>query len=140
MERNSDCRIRIVGRAGMVLLLLCAAGCVGPSHTDTGAKVEKMPAMSKELTNLKQKYEGRIVAGNTGKDVQRYIEAMEELLAEWDPVGLTAEEVEYVLGPPSMVDREGELHYFFDSGRAGQGWAFELKDGKVVAVRILQGE
>ena len=58
---------------------------------------------------------------------------MEELLAEWDPVGHTVEEVRFVIGASGEVRKDG-LVYHFDHGFGGMGWLFKLKDGVVVGI------
>lgn len=86
------------------------------------------------LGGKKQKYEGKIVTGNTDKDFAQYAAAMEQLLAEWSPVGHTAGEVEFVIGPSSKPGRDG-LIYHFENGRVGVEWGLRLRDGRVAEVR-----
>ena len=100
---------------------------------------DNSPAPSASLEMLKQKYQGRIVTGITD-NWQKSAEAMEELLAEWDPVGHTAESVRYVLGPPREPERQDVMAYFFENGWTGVQWEFDLRGGVVVWVRKVEGE
>jgi len=86
-----------------------------------------------ESWEIKRKYDGRIITGNTGNDCVQYAAMMQQLLEEWDPVGHTAEEVEFVIGRPYRPASD-RLVYRFDSGYNGVEWSLWLKDGKIVKI------
>jgi hypothetical protein len=100
------------------------------------SKVESISASLQILEPIRKKYEGKIIPGNTDKDYPRYASAMEELLNEWNPIGHTAEEVEFIIGaPPEII--KGDLMYRFEDGFSGVAWLFKLKDGNVIEVQQL---
>jgi hypothetical protein len=94
---------------------------------------EAMPATTPELEALRRKYAGKIKPGIDPKHWREHRDAMQQLLAEWNPVDRTVGELEFVLGPPPA--REGErLHYWFENGRTGTGWTFVVRDGRIAEV------
>ena len=103
------------------------------------SKVESMSLSLQKLEPIRKKYEGKIIPGNTDKDYPRYAAAMEKLLDEWNPVGHTAEEVQFVIGAPSEI-RKDELIYGFEGGYSGRGWRMKLREGKVIEVQQLSIE
>lgn len=89
-----------------------------------------------ELRALKDRYAGPLRFGNVGSD-PRPAEAMERLTGEWDPVGLTREEVVFVLGKPTREDHRS-LEYRIEDGYTGTAWVFRLDDGRrVTAVEVV---
>jgi len=60
---------------------------------------------------------------------------MRELLAEWNPVGLSEDQIVFVLGPPTSQDKEHNVFgYYFENGFNGVGWDFVFKQGVVERV------
>ncbi len=95
-----------------------------------------LPPALQALVPFRDKYAGKIVTGNTGRHYEQYAAAMEQLLAEWNPIGHTTEEVQFVIGSPSEI-RKDQLDYCFEDGFAGRGWRFKLKDGKVIEIQDI---
>jgi len=139
---------------GLLLLIFMVNGCKEgeKGHTDSQKeniavtiskecypKGEIMSPILQNLEPIREKYQGKIITGNTDKDYPRYAAAMEELLNEWNPIGHTAEEVEFIIGaPPEII--KGDLMYRFEDGFSGVAWLFKLKEGKVIEVQQLSIE
>jgi hypothetical protein len=87
-----------------------------------------------DLGRLREKYHGKIKTGIDGKNYERNARNMLKLFREWDPVGHTVGELEFVLGAPSSADEQGSLVYWIDSGYVGVSWLFHTKEGRVIRV------
>lgn len=83
-----------------------------------------------QFEKLKRKYSGRIKPGISHDNVTQHIQTMRELMAEWDPIGLSTADLIDMLGPPSEKGPK-VLNYFFDTGFGGIGWNFEIENGTV---------
>ena len=98
-----------------------------------------MSQLRKGLEFIRTKYEGKIVVGNTGQNYLKYAAALKQLLTEWNPVGCTAEEVQFVIGAASETNNT-ELIYSFENGYSLIAWRFKLKNGKIVELQKLPSD
>jgi hypothetical protein len=93
-----------------------AAAAVRKFHAETlAAETAKRPEHSVE--SLRLKYQGRIRprahAGIGAEEARESIDALDDLLREWCPIGQSVETLERIVGVPLDTLRQGSLRYFF---------------------------
>jgi len=87
------------------------------------------------LVPIRAKY-AAIIKPGISKDHGKHAEVMRELLSEWNPVGLSEDQIVFVLGPPTSQDKEHNYFaYHYENGFAGTGWNFVFKQGVVEQVK-----
>lgn len=87
-----------------------------------------------ELVSIRAKYAATIKPG-IHKDYARNCEVMRQLLAEWNPIGVTRDQLLFVLGPPTTENNEADsLSYSFQNGYFGEGWRFVFDKGRVAKI------
>jgi hypothetical protein len=98
-------------------------------------KMAPQLAMSAEdyerLTKLRARHFGKIRFDLKGYEAREHGKALNQLMAEWNPVGSRIEALYYVLGPPTAVDKEW-VTYSIDLASIALIWQFRNQAGKIV--------
>lgn len=129
--------------AGMV-----GAGCGGvrTAKTNEGLTKSKLrenanrTEISKTIANLRSKH-GQIPFGISAENFLENIGRMHALLAEWNPIGTSSNELVYLLGlPTEPLSRRNPnpncMGYAVDSGLKGAVWYFDLENQKVMRMEV----
>ncbi len=125
-----------------------AAGCSGarpPGANQRSAKNEMLEktnstGISKAIADLRNMH-GQIYFGISAEKFRESMGRMHALLAEWNPIGTSSNELVHLLGPPTERSARrnpnpNRLGYRIDTGLAGAVWFFDLENQKVVRMEV----
>lgn len=120
----------------------CSGPCLpGADHQHAGNEFltsTNSPVISATIAGLRQKH-GQIPFGISAEKFLESMKRMHDLLAEWNPIGTSSNELVYLLGlPTEPLSRRNpnRLGYAVDTGLNGAVWYFDLENQKVARMEV----
>jgi len=117
----------------LVAIALLLSACGRHTNENTTPGTSAMPTNRSTVSQLAVKYRDRIQPG-VRDDYPSSVHAMEELLAEWSPLGAPLGDLAEIVGTPPEHQADG-LYYIFESGFGGVAWQLWQEEGVITGIR-----